>query len=248
MAEWINGTVVAVTHFTETLFSLVIEAETAPFIAGQFIKLALTPNDQRIARAYSYVNAPDDPRLEFYIANVAHGKLTPYLHQLHVNDTLSLTRHANGYFILDEIPDTEILWLLATGTGIAPYLSMLQHGRDLERFHKIVLVHAVRYQRDLSYWPLMKQLKDHYLDKVHIQPIVSREPCSGALQGRIPQLILNGKLEASTGLKMHADQSHIMLCGNPDMIAETQTILKEHKHMRKNLRRLHGQFTSELYW
>lgn len=248
MAEWVDGKVVSITHFTKTLFSLVIEAETAPFIAGQFIKLALNTEGQRIARAYSYVNAPHDNRLEFYIANVENGKLSPHLHRLLPQDTVSVTRHANGFFVLNEIQSAPVLWLLATGTGIAPYLSMLQDGTDLDRFEHIVLVHAVRYAHDLSYLPLMKTLRQRYRGQLHIQPIVSREHCDGALQGRIPQLILNGALEHAVGLTMDATQSHVMLCGNPDMIADTQTILKEHKHMRKNLRRLPGQFTSELYW
>lgn len=248
MANWIEGKVMAVTHFTDHLFSLTVQAEVAPFIPGQFTKLAMHIDGQRFARAYSYVNAPRDRNLEFYIARVEKGKLTPQLQQLQTNDPILLTHSAVGYFTLKEVPDSKILWLLATGTGIAPYLSMLQQGDNLSRFDKIVLVHAVRYRQDLNYLPLMKQLKIRFSAKLYVQPIISREHVSGTLHGRIPELIKNGALENAVNLPINAKQSHVMLCGNPDMITETQNLLKNDKHMNKNLRRTPGQFTSELYW
>lgn len=247
MADWIDGKVVAINHFTENLFSLRVHANVAPFLAGQFIKLAMHTNGQRVARAYSYLNAPNDPNLEFYIAKIPAGKLTPLLHQLRVNDTVKLTRAPTGYFTLNEIPTAKILWLLSTGTGVAPYLSMLQQGDDLSRFKKIVLVHAVRYQNELSYLPLMKTLRAQ-LPHLTIQPVVSREPAPGALCGRIPQLISSGALEKAVGLPIEPTNTHIMLCGNPAMIADAQTVLKNEKQMKKNLRRAPGDFTSELYW
>lgn len=248
MATWLTGTVVAATHFTDTLFSLKINVANTPFIAGQFVKLALTVNGDRIARAYSIVSAPQESLLEFYIAKVAAGKLTAHLHQLNVNDTLMVSQPATGYFTLKEVPDAKILWLLATGTGIAPYLSMLQDGQNLDRFNKIVLVHGVRFIRDLSYLTLMQTLAQRYPAKLYTQPIISRETHSGALFGRIPALLANGQLEKAVGLTMTRTNSQVMLCGNPDMITDTQNILKTQKDMQKNLRRKPGQFTSELYW
>jgi len=248
MADWIEGKVIAITHFTAHLFSLTVQADIAPFIPGQFTKLAMHIDGQRFARAYSYVNAPRDRNLEFYIVKVEKGKLTSQLHQLQANDSIMLTRNATGYFTLTEVPDSKILWLLATGTGIAPYLSMLQQGDNLSRFDKIVLVHAVRYMQDLSYLALMEQLKNRFAAQLYIQPIVSRELVSGALHGRIPELIQNGALEDAINLPLNAKQSHVMLCGNPDMITEAQAVLRNNKHMNKNLRRTPGQFTSELYW
>lgn len=133
-------------------------------------------------------------------------------------------------------------------TAIGPYLSILQEGRDLERFKNLVLVHAARFARDLSYLPLMQQLEQRYNGKLRIQTVVSREESPGSLTGRIPALIENGSLEAAVGLKIDPEDSHVMLCGNPQMVRDTQQMLKEQRGMRKHLRRKPGHMTSEQYW
>ena len=112
----------------------------------------------------------------------------------------------------------------------------------------IVLVHAARFAADLSYLPLMQQLQQRYNGKLHIQTVVSREQTPGSLSGRVPALIADGSLENAVGLKMDASDSHIMLCGNPQMVRDTQLILKESRDMRKHLRRKPGHMTSEHYW
>lgn len=248
MADWCEGKVIAVTHWTEALFSLKVKAPVRPFVAGQFAKLALEINGERVQRAYSYVNAPSDDQLEFYLVTVPQGKLSPSLHQLQTGDSLWVTADAAGFFVCDEVPDCETLWMLSTGTAIGPYLSILQQGTGLERFDNIVLVHAARYAADLSYLPLMQQLQQQFKGKLRIQTIVSREESAGSLTGRIPALIENGELEQATGLTISADNSHIMLCGNPQMVRDTQQVLKSTRHMTKHLRRKPGHITSEHYW
>ncbi|ELX8379937.1 ferredoxin--NADP(+) reductase [Providencia vermicola] len=248
MANWVNGTVIEAKFWTESLFSLVINAPIKPFIAGQFAKLALEIEGERVQRAYSYVNAPSDDRLEFYFVVVPNGKLSPKLAQLRVGDTLQVTDEASGFFILDEIPDCQHLWMLSTGTAIGPFLSILQEGKDLERFEKIILLHAVRYQKDLSYLPLMKQLAERYPEKLHLVTVVSREQCEGALYGRVPALIENQMLENVTGVSLDAASSHVMLCGNPEMVKDTREVLIKTRDMRKHLRRKPGHISSEQYW
>jgi len=248
MADWCEGKVVAVTHWTEALFSLYVTAPVKPFTAGQFAKLSLEINGERVQRAYSYVNAPSDKTLEFYLVNVPEGKLSPSLHRLSAGDLIRVTEEAAGFFVCDELPDCETLWMLSTGTAIGPYLSILQQGEGLERFENIVLVHAARYAADLSYLPLMQQLQQQFNGKLRIQTIVSREKSEGSLTGRIPGLIENGMLEQATGLTMSADNSHIMLCGNPQMVRDTQQLLKLTRNMNKHLRRKPGHITSEHYW
>ncbi|SQI43109.1 Ferredoxin--NADP reductase [Providencia alcalifaciens] len=168
MANWVTGRVVETKYWTDTLFSLVVDAPIQPFIAGQFAKLALEVNGERVARAYSYVNAPSDNRLEFYFVIVPNGKLSPKLAELQVGDTLQITDEASGFFVLDEIPECRHLWMLSTGTAIGPFLSILQENKGLERFDKIVLLHAVRYQKDLSYLPLMQKLEQQFAGKLRI--------------------------------------------------------------------------------
>lgn len=248
MANWVTGKVIQVRHWTDILISLVVHASIDKFTAGQFAKLALEIDGERIQRAYSYVNSPQDPNLEFYLVTVPEGKLSPRLAALTVGDELLVTEQASGFFVLEEVPSANTLWMLSTGTAIGPFLSILQLGDDLDRFENIVLVHAVRYARDLSYLPLMEQLAERYQGKLRIQTIVSRENHIGSLTGRIPALIESGALEKTVGLTISPKESHIMLCGNPEMVRDTQQLLKTQRDMRKHLRRKPGHITSEQYW
>jgi len=248
MAEWVNATVKEVKNWTDSLFSLVVNAPVDPFIAGQFAKLGLEIDGQRVQRAYSYVNAPNNPDLEFYLVDVHDGKLSPRLHALQAGDSLMVTKEAAGFFVVDEVPECDTLWMLATGTAIGPYLSILQQGENLARFQHIVLVHATRYAADLSYLPLMQQLQQSYGDKLRIQTVVSREQVAESLTGRVPALIESGELESRVGLTIDAESSHVMLCGNPQMVRDTQQVLMTSREMRKHLKRKPGHITSEHYW
>ncbi|MFP2516873.1 ferredoxin--NADP(+) reductase [Buttiauxella agrestis] len=248
MAEWVKGKVIRIENWTDALFSLTVHAPVAPFTAGQFTKLGMEIDGERVQRAYSYVNAPSDPNLEFYLVTVPEGKLSPRLHALQPGDEISLVSEAAGFFVLDEIPECQTLWMLATGTALGPYLSILQEGTGLERFENIVLLHAVRYAQDLSYLPLMQKLQQQYEGKLHIQTVVSRESIPGSLTGRVPALIENGELEAAVGLPMNIETSHVMLCGNPQMVRDTQQLLKDTRQMTKHLRRRPGHMTAEHYW
>lgn len=130
MADWVTGKVTKVQNWTDALFSLTVRAPVLPFTAGQFTKLGLEIDGERVQRAYSYVNAPDNPDLEFYLVTVPDGKLSPRLAALKLA-MKSVVSEAAGFFVLDEVPDCETLWMLATGTAIGPYLSILQLGKDL---------------------------------------------------------------------------------------------------------------------
>lgn len=226
MADWVSGKVTKVEYWTDALFSLYVRAPVHPFTAGQFTKLGLEIDGERVQRAYSYVNAPGNPDLEFYLVTVPEGKLSPRLASLKPGDEVPVVSEAAGFFVLEEVPDCDTLWMLATGTALGPYLSILQEGKDLERFNNLVLVHAVRYAADLSYLPLMRELEQRYAGKLRIQTVVSRETVEGSLTGRVPFLIETGALEEAVGLPMTTDTSHVMLCGNPQMVRDTQQLLK----------------------
>ncbi|MDU3999611.1 MAG: ferredoxin--NADP(+) reductase [Escherichia coli] len=227
MADWVTGKVTKVQNWTDALFSLTVHAPVLPFTAGQFTKLGLEIDGERVQRAYSYVNSPDNPDLEFYLVTVPDGKLSPRLAALKPGDEVQVVSEAAGFFVLDEVPDCETLWMLATGTAIGPYLSILQ---------------------DLSYLPLMQELEKRYEGKLRIQTVVSRETAAGSLTGRIPALIESGELESAIGLPMNKETSHVMLCGNPQMVRDTQQLLKETRQMTKHLRRRPGHMTAEHYW
>ena len=248
MAAWVNARVEKVINWTDSLFSIIVTAPVDPFTAGQYAKLALEINGERVVRAYSYVNAPSNKNLEFYLVLVPGGKLSPSLYALEPGDEVLITQDAQGFFVIDEVPDCDTLWMVATGTAIGPFLSILEEGKGLERFKDIVLVHAVRYAQDLSHLPQMQQLQQRFNGKLKIQTVVSREEAAGSLTGRVPALIESGQLEAATGVTIDAERSHIMICGNPEMVKDTQQLLKDTRNMRKHFRRKPGHITSEQYW
>lgn len=248
MTEWVTGNVVQVKHWTDRLFSLIIHAPIAPFTAGQFAKLGLEINGEKVQRAYSYVNAPRNHNLEFYLVTVPEGKFSSPLHRLQPGDNLMVTKEAAGFFVLDEIPPCDNLWMLASGTALGPYLSILEQGEGLARFSKIILVHSARFAQDLSYLPRMLELQLCFNGKLRIQTVVSREQTPGSLIGRVPALISDGSLEAAVDVRLEAENSHVMLCGNPQMVRDTRQLLKDSRGMRKHFKRKPGHITIEHYW
>lgn len=245
MTDWITGKVKARTQWSEALFSLVVEADVAPFKAGQFTKLAWHTADKKVSRAYSYVNAPGQD-CEFYLITLPQGQLTPYLAGLDVGDELLVQRSASGFLTLDEVPAGRDLWLLATGTGVGPFVSMLSEGSCWQQFANIVLVHGVRLAEELAYRERIGQLTQ---DKAHFHyvPFVSREQVAGAEPGRITHALADGRLEQRVGLPLTAEHSRVLLCGNPHMVRDTLQVLQA-KGLQKHLRRKPGQILMENYW
>ena len=247
MKDWIEGTVAENIHWNENLFSLKVAAEINPFVAGQFTSLALDFDGERVARPYSYLSSPGDDFAEFFLYTAKAGKLSNALAQLQIGDKLFIKQNANGFFTLDEIPDSRDIWLMGSGTGIAPYYSMLNTQSPWQRFDNIVLIHAVRTEADLKYRERAEKLKSLYGERFTFVPFVSRETVPDSLPGRIPQAIEQGLLEKTVGLELSPEHSQVMLCGNPDMVKDTVDVLNE-RGMGKNRRRKPGHVTIENYW
>lgn len=249
MTTWACGTIIQTTYWTNDLFSIKINAKINPFTAGQFVKIGLLSNNKIIQRAYSYLNAPHSPYLEFYITKVLSGKLTQLLYSLQLGDTLMISKESYGKFILNKIPNhCSNLWMLASGTGISPYLSILDsQDNKIKQFTKIILIHATRYSKNLNYLPKMIELQKSYNGKLIIQTILSQEQSSSSLYGRIPKLIENNILENTIGLRLN-NNSHIMLCGNPQMIIDTKNILNKKYGMKHHSQKNPGHITQERYW
>lgn len=249
--KWLAGRVVENRHWTEALFSLRVEGAPLEFEAGQFVRIALDlqPGDEasRIARPFSFVNPPAHAELEFYGIVVPEGPLSPRLARLAAGDTLFVARNPAGFLVLSEVPDTDTLWLVSTGTGIAPFLSMLQTETPWRRFRNVVLVHAVRHAKELVYRELIERFRGERQTQFRYVSFVSREPAAGSLEGRIPAAICDARLERAAGLRLAPETSHVMLCGNPDMLKDAQAALVE-RGMRKHRRRTPGHITVESFW
>lgn len=251
MAAWVEGRVAGKRHWTQSLFSLQVAAPEVKFVAGQFGRLALPAPAEHIepmiGRPYSFVNPPDMQPHEFYFIVVPGGPLSPRLADLAIGDSIWLAPRANGFFSIGEVPLAEVLWCLATGTGIGPFLSMLRTEEAWTRFQRIVLVHAVRHAEELTYRDVIAGIGHARAGAFAYVPMVSREAHTDALSGRIPAAIDDGRLEARVGIALSPENSHAMLCGNPAMVDDTQQLLAL-RGMRRHRRKEPGHVTVETYW
>lgn len=247
MAIWNTGKVVEHKHWSETLHTLYIDADIEPFEAGQFVKIGLEINGEVIAHPYSLVNPPNQTPHAFYYINILNGQLTSRLSELKINDSILVAPKAHGFLILDEIPIANNLWLMATGTGIGPFLSMLGTAKPWQRYEKIILVWAARTLAELTYQDLIHQFLTNHPHQFIFVPFVSHEITEITLTGRIPQAIVDGRLEERAGIRIHAENSQIMLCGNPQMVKDTTNTLIE-RGLKKHRRFSPGHISSENYW
>jgi ferredoxin/flavodoxin---NADP+ reductase len=249
MTQWLESRVVENRHWTQSLFSLKAEGPRLGFEAGQFVRIALDIGGERVARPFSFVNAPGDPLHEFYGIVVPQGPLSPRLALLRPGDSLYLAPNPAGFLVLSEVPQAETLWLISTGTGIAPFLSILATQTPWQRYRNVVLVHAVRHAAELVYQDFIQGLRSGR--NLRYVTFVSREAAPALaprpLAGRIPAAIRDGRLEMAAGLKLAAETSQVMLCGNPDMLRDSAAALAE-RGMRKHRRRSPGHITVESFW
>jgi ferredoxin--NADP+ reductase len=251
MAAWVEGKVAGKRQWTESLVSLMVTAPDVKFVAGQFARLALPAAAGNVeamtGRPYSFVNPPHAQPHEFYFIVVPGGPLSPRLAGLEPGDPVWLAPRANGFFSITEVARADVLWCLSTGTGIGPFLSMLRTEDPWTSFQRVVLVHAVRHAEELTYRDAIDDVARERAGAFAYIPMVSREPHPGALAGRIPAAIDDGRLEARAGIALSPENSHAMLCGNPAMVEDTQKLLAT-RGMRRHRRKEPGHVTVETYW
>ncbi|MBO3661230.1 ferredoxin--NADP reductase [Acinetobacter variabilis] len=243
--------VLSVHRWTNTLFSFTM---TRPahfkFTAGQFARIGLKVGDELVVRAYSVVSSPFDETLEFFSIVVPEGEFTSNLQHLKVGDELYLEKISYGYLTLAryQLPLPQDLWLLATGTGLAPFLSMLQDFETWNKYKHINLVYSVRTQDELAYVDRIQEIAETFGEGhtgFKFIPIITRVP-EAVLHHRLPILIENGELERAAGLQLNPETSHVMLCGNPEMVEDTKEALKA-RGLTMN-RRGEGNIAVENYW
>lgn len=252
--KFTRQTILEVQPLTPSLFTLRTTRDAGfRFVAGQFARLGVTKADGSVVwRAYSMASSPHDEFLEFFSIVVPGGEFTSELSRLRAGDELLVEKLATGYLTLDRFVDGRDLWMLATGTGVAPFVSILQDFAVWEKFEHIKLVYSAREGQELAYRELIAGLEQRdyladYAGKLQFIPIVTREQVPGTLHGRITDLIQNGELEEAAGLELVPEHSRVMICGNPQMIDDTRQLLKG-RDMNLSLSRRPGQVAVENYW
>ena len=228
------------------LMSLVLDV-SADFVPGQFFNLGLPRGDTVVRRSYSAASSPNQP-LQFLVSHVESGELTPALFELKLDGELLLDRTPLGFFTMKEVPATKRLWLVATGTGLGPYLSMLRAGELDERFDEVNIIHGVRSRSHLAHEDelLLRTSENAHIRYVPVLSGASEEVLPKThLAGRITTVWDSGMLESVCG--PFDRDCHMLLCGNPQMIENMVTRLKE-RGFEKHRRRTPGHFNFEKYW
>lgn len=243
MSDWIEAHLTDRVQWDRSLFTFRLDV-AMDFVPGQFATLGLDIGTHPVHRPYSIASAPGEP-LEFFIVEVEGGQLSPRLAALRPGDTVWVRQRITGLFTVEYAPDAEVLWLMSTGTGLAPYISMLRAGVLWDRYPNIVVVQCSRQGANLAYQEELASFCGHH--GVRSINAVSREAVPGAYHGRITQAFRDGALERLGDAPLTPETSHVMLCGNPEMVKEMQSLLEE-RGMKRHNRRQPGHVTLERYW
>ena len=233
MSNFFEEQVLSVHHWTDRLFSFTTTRDPGfRFRTGEFTMIGLKVDGRPLLRAYSVVSPAWAETLEFFSIKVPNGPLTSRLQHIQVGDAITVGRKATGTLVMDNLLPGKNLYLLGTGTGLAPFLSVIRDPETYERFEKVVLVHGCRNVADLAYEDLItKELPAHEFlgeeiaAKLLYYPTVTREPFRNT--GRISTLLESGKLCADVGLPpLDAAADRVMICGSPAMMVDLKTLLE----------------------
>ena len=233
MSAFNEERVLSVRHWTDRLFSFTTTRDQAfRFKNGRFTMIGLKVDGKPLLRAYSVASANYEEHLEFFSIKVPDGPLTSRLQHLQVGDKIIVGRKPTGTLLLDYLNPGKRLYLLGTGTGLAPWLSIIQDTETYERFEKVIVVHGCRQVNELAYQDLFKGLPNHEFlgeligDKLVYCPTVTREPFER--QGRITDLIEDGRMWNDFGLPaFNPAEDRAMICGSPAMLRDLKKMLEE---------------------
>ena len=244
MSAFNEETVLDVRHWTDRLFSFRTTRDPSfRFRNGEFTMIGIKVDGKPLLRAYSVASANYEEQLEFLSIKVPEGPLTSRLQHLQVGDAVMVSRKATGTLVIDNLLSGRNLYLLATGTGLAPFLSVIKDPETYECFEKVVLVHGCRHVSELAYeddistlLPQDEMLGDLVSEKLLYYPTVTREAFRHT--GRLTTLLGTGKLEADLGLPpLDPAQDRAMICGGPHMMAELKQLLLDRGFLEGN----HGE-------
>ena len=226
--------VLSVRHWTDTLFSFTTTRDPGfRFQSGQFAMMGLEVEGRPLLRAYSMASANHEDKLEFFSIKVPDGPLTSRLQNLKEGDRILVGRKPTGTLVQDNLLPGRNLFLIGTGTGLAPFLSLIKDPESYERYEKVVLVHGCRKVAELAYgewianeFPKDELLGEYVREKLLYYPTVTREPFRH--RGRITELLTSNRLTDDLGLPMlDPEHDRAMLCGSPAMLKDLKVILED---------------------
>ncbi len=224
--------VLGVHHWNETLFSFKTTRDPAlRFRNGEFVMIGLEVEGRPLMRAYSIASANYEEHLEFFSIKVQSGPLTSRLQHLKEGDSILVSRKPVGTLVIDDLLPGQRLYLLGSGTGLAPFLSIIKDPATYERFEKVILVHGVRHLSELAYadfingeLPQNEFLGDLVRNQLIYYPTVTREPFRN--RGRLTHLIESGQLFTDLGLPpLNPAQDRVMICGSPGLLKDSCALL-----------------------
>ena len=234
MSRLMTETVTHVHHWNESLFSFKTTRDTGfRFKNGHFVMVGLPEEGKPLLRAYSIASANYEDELEFFSIKVPNGPLTSRLQHLQVGDEVLVSKKPTGTLVTDQMLPGKHLYLISTGTGLAPFMSIIKDHEIYDQFDKIILTHGVRYTSELAYvdyiqneLPNNEYFGELVREKLIYYPTVTREDYKN--NGRLTDLMTSGKLFVDIGLpKPNVEDDRFMICGSPSMLKDTCAILNE---------------------
>jgi ferredoxin--NADP+ reductase len=251
--KWTAEKVLSIRYWTPKLLSFRTTRSSAfRFTPGHYARLGLGSGEDLVWRPYSMVSAADDDYLEFIAVLVPGGPFSTLLEQLSVGDEIKVDKACFGFLTVNQLAPGRDLWLLASGTGIGPFVSILRDPAVWHAFERLIVVHGVRNSTDLAYREEIAEIaqQPQFAEakaKLCYLSSVTREPGAGDLNERIPQLLASGRLEQLAGTTLSMHDSRVMVCGNPDMAFELRSYLSA-LGFATSRRGVPGQMAFEKYW
>ena len=253
-ARFTVESVTAVRRWTSKLVSF--RTSRAPgfrFTPGHYTRVGLGGADgDPVWRPFSVVSATYDPHLEFVAVLVPGGEFSDLLAEIRAGDPVRVDKSSYGFLTIDHFAPGEDLWLLASGTGLGPFVSILRDPATWAAFRTVVVVHSVRHAGELAYRDEIAAIPREELTpiepaRLRYVPVVTRESGPGVLNARIPQLVESGSLESAAGVSLDPRRSRLMVCGNPDLAHALRRQLTA-RGFHVNRRAMPGQLAFENYW
>lgn len=257
-ARYSNETITAIHHWAPDLFSFRISRPpNYGFVAGQYARLGLAAGDDDIVwRPYSMVSASGAADLEFYSIIVPGGVFSTRLATARPGDAILVDRNSFGFLTLDAFAGGRDLWMLASGTGLGPFVAILREAEAWRKFERLIVVHSVRTEKELAYretitalaaTPPLAAASGTPLATLRYLPVVTRESVAGTLGERITTLIGDGRLEQHAGAVLDPAHSRVMVCGNPELAKALRAQLTA-RGLVVGRRGTPGQLAFENYW